>query len=75
MIQYNLINIWSAYNPENSSKIKIGEHIPRGYSMSTIWRFDCIKDKHTLYRGKDWMKQFSGSLRERAKNIIDFEKK
>ena len=25
-----------ANNPENSSATKIGEHIPRGYSMSTI---------------------------------------
>ena len=24
-------------NPENFSKTKIGEHIPFGYSMSTIW--------------------------------------
>ena len=26
-----------ANNPENSSTAKIGEHIPCGYSMSTIW--------------------------------------
>ena len=25
-----------ANNPENSSTIKIGEHAPRGYSMSTM---------------------------------------
>ena len=25
-------------NPENSSTTKIGDHIPCGYSMSTIWR-------------------------------------
>ena len=29
-----------AYNPESSSTTKIGEHIPCGYSMSTIWAFD-----------------------------------
>ena len=28
--------------PENSSTTKIGEHIPCGYSMSTIWAFDHI---------------------------------
>ena len=35
-----------ANNPEKSS---IGEHIPCGYSMSTIWVFDHIESKHTLY--------------------------
>ena len=64
-----------ANNPENSSTAKIGEHIPCGYSMTAIWRFDHIEDKHTLYRGKDCMKKFCTSLREHAKNIIDFEKK
>ena len=43
--------------------------------MSTIWGFDHIEDKHTLYRGKDCMKKFCTSLKEHAKNIIDFEKK
>ena len=39
-------------NPKKSSKTKIGEHIPCRYSMSTIWGFDPIEDKHTLYWGK-----------------------
>ena len=43
--------------------------------MSTICRFDHIEVKHTFYRGKDCMKKFCTSLREHAKNIIDFEKK
>ena len=47
-----------ANNPEKSSTPKIGEHIPCGYSMSTIWAFDHIENKHTLYRGKDCMKKF-----------------
>ena len=47
-----------ANNPEISSTTKIGEHIPCGYSMSTIWTFDCIENKHTLYRGKDCAKKF-----------------
>ena len=54
---------------------KIGEHIPCRYSLSTNWTFDHIENKHTLYRGKDCMKKFCESLREHAKNIIDFEKK
>ena len=43
--------------------------------MSTIWAFDHIENKHTLYIRKDCMKKFSSSLREHAKNITDFEKK
>ena len=43
--------------------------------MPTIRGFDCIENKHTLYRGKDFMKKNIESLREHAKNIIAFEKK
>ena len=65
-----------ANNPEKSSTSKIGEDIPCGYSMSNIWRFYHIENKHTLYHGKDYMKKFCDSLREQAKKyIIDFEKK
>ena len=38
-----------ANNPENFPTTKIGEHIPCGYSMSTIWAFNDIENKHTLY--------------------------
>ena len=64
-----------ANNPENSSTTKIVEPIPCGYSLSTIWTFDNIENKHTLYCGEDCMKRFCETLREHAKNIIDFEKK
>ena len=40
-------------NPENFSTTKIGKDIPCGYSMYTIWAFDNIENKHTLYCGKD----------------------
>ena len=62
-----------ANNPENFSTTEISEHIPCGYSMSTIWAFDHIENKHTLYHGKDCMKKFCESLRECTKNIIDLE--
>ena len=42
---------------------------------STIWAFDHIENKHTLYHGKDCMKKICKSLREHTKNIIDFLKK
>ena len=35
-------------HPENSTTIKIREHIPCGYSISTIWVFDHIDDKQFL---------------------------
>ena len=41
-----------ANNPEKHSISKIGEHIPCGCSMPTIWGFDHIEIKHTLYCGK-----------------------
>ena len=59
-----------ANNPENSSIMKIGEHIPYGHSMSTIWAFDhvCnVNHLEILYRVKDCMKRFCESLREHAK--------
>ena len=64
-----------ANNPQNSSTTKIVEHIPCGYSMSTIWAFDNIENKRSLYRGEDCMKNFCESLKEHTKNITDFEKK
>ena len=41
-----------ANNPEKSSITKIGE-----YSVSAIWAFDNIENKHTLYLGKDCLKK------------------
>ena len=43
--------------------------------MSTTWGFKHIKNKHTLYRGKDCMKTFCESLKEHATKIIGFKKK
>ena len=47
-----------ANNPENSSATNIGEHIPSGYSMSTIWAFDNIETSILLYLGKIVSKSF-----------------
>ena len=51
-------------NPNNSSLIKTSEHNSCVDSMPTIWGFDNIEDKHTLYRGKICMKKFCTSLIE-----------
>ena len=44
-------------NLDNSSTTKIDEHIPCRYSMSKIWAFDHVENKHTLKFGKDYMKK------------------
>ena len=62
-------------NSENSSTAKVSEHIPSGFSMSTISSFRSIEDKHDEYRGKDFMKKFCEFLREHAMKIINFKKK
>ena len=57
-----------------SSTSKLGGHIPCGYSMSTIWAFDHLENKHTLYREKGCIKKFCSSLRKHATNILNVEK-
>ena len=42
-------------------------------SLSTIWAFDHIENKHTFYCGKYCLKKFCTSLRKYTKNITDFE--
>ena len=61
--------------PEDSSPTKIGKHVPFGYSMSIIWGFNHVENKHTLYRIKGCIKKFCTSLSEHAKDMIDFEKR
>ena len=45
-------------NPKNPSTSKVSEHIPSGFSMSTIYSFRSIENKHDVYRGKDCIKKF-----------------
>ena len=51
-------------NPENQSSTKVSEHIPSGFSISTISLFRSIKNNHDVYRGKDCMRKFCELLRE-----------
>ena len=62
-------------NPEKSSMAKVSEHIPSGFSMTTISSFKNVEHKHDVYKGKDCMKKFCKSLREYAIKIINFKKK
>ena len=54
-------------DPENLSTLKVCEHIPSGFSMSTTSSFRSIEIKHDVYKGKDCMKKFCESLK-RAHN-------
>ena len=36
-------------NPENSSTTKVSKHIPSGFSMSTIFLFRSIENKHDVH--------------------------
>ena len=45
-------------NPENSSTTKVSEHISSGFSMSTLFSFRSIGNKHDVCRIKDCMKRF-----------------
>ena len=62
-------------NLENSSTAIVSEHILPSFSLSTIFSFRSIENKHDVYRGKDCMKKFCESLREHAMKIISFKKK
>lgn len=58
-----------------SSTVILGEHIPCGYSLSTIWVFDGIKTNYDVYRGRNCMKRFWKSLEEQAIVIINSQRK
>ena len=62
-------------NPKNSFTTKVSEHIPSGFSMSTISSFKSIENKHDVYRGNYCLKRFCEPLREHAIELIDFKKK
>ena len=62
-------------NAEKSTMKKVSEHIPKGFSMSTISSVKGIENKHDVCRGKDSIKNFCESLREHAMKIITLKRK
>ena len=62
-------------NPANSPTAKVSEHVPSGFSISTVSSFTSIENNHNVYRGKECMKKFCQFLREHAMRIINFKKK
>ena len=43
--------------------------------MLTIWIFNTIEIKDSLYHGENCIKKFCSSLKEHSTNIISFERK
>ena len=62
-------------NPDLSSKTKINQHIPSGYSIYTNCSFDKSNNKLSYDRGEDCMKRFCKDLKDHATKIIGFKKK
>ena len=61
-------------NPEIPSTTKVSEHIPLGFSMSTISSFKDIGNNHDVYSGKDCVKTFCEQAMK-VKKIIHFKMK
>ena len=56
---------------ENSSATSVSQNIPPGFSISTIFSFRGIENKHNVYRDEDCMKMFSEFLRKPAVKMIN----
>ena len=56
--------IYNKNNQEKSSATKVAEHIPCVYTMSKIWIFDDIENKHDICRVKNLINSFCESLKE-----------
>ena len=56
---------------ENSSATSVSQNIPPGFSISTIFSFRRIENKHNVYRDEDCMKMFSEFLRKPAVKMIN----
>ena len=63
-------------DPQKSFTGKIGEHVPSGFSMSTVTYKD-INSTNDVCNSKDCMKMqfFCECLKKHANKIIDFKKK
>ena len=55
--------------PLNLSAIKVSKHIRSGFSMSAIFSFRSIENKHDIYRGKYRMKKFRKFLKSSFRSI------
>ena len=57
-------------NLNESSTIKINNHMPSGYSIFTHYSFDNTKNRLNHHRGQDSMKIICKALKEHAEKMI-----
>ena len=62
-------------DPEKSTKAKINEHTPSGYSLFACNSFGAKVDKPDCYRGKGCLKKFIKDFKKRVIRIINYEEK
>ena len=62
-------------NLENASTTRVSDHIPSGFSMSTICYFRSIENKIIYTEIKIVWENFLEFLREHGMKIINFRKK
>ena len=62
-------------NLKNVSSTKVSEHIPSGFSVSTICSIRSIENKHYICRGMNCKKKFCKFLKEHAIKISNSKNK
>ena len=62
-------------NLEKSYTERKTKHERSGYSLSLTCSFDATKNRHYLYRGKDWAENFCKRSKELGTEIINYEEK
>ena len=49
--------------------------MPSGYALSLICSFDKTKNKHSVYRGRDFIEKFCKALKELGTKIINYKER
>ena len=62
-------------NPDKSYTERKAIHEPCGYSLDLVSSFDVKENKHSFYRGKNYIKKFCKELKEICTRIVNYEQK
>ena len=62
-------------NPNESYTERKAMHEPRGYSLDLVSSFESKQNKHSFYRGKEYIKKFCSDLKELGTKIINYKEK
>ena len=62
-------------NPKESYTERKAIHEPCGYSLDLLCSFDLKEDKHSFYRGNDFIKKFCSGLKELGTKVVNYEQK